>query len=43
MATSPVAPACPIRLVSFHLASRASTEARLLLLDGEWHISADTY
>jgi excisionase family DNA binding protein len=30
MATSPVAPACPIRLVCFRLAAKGSTEARLL-------------
>jgi hypothetical protein len=40
MATTPVAPACPIRLVSFRLAARGSTEARPLFLDGEGHISA---
>jgi hypothetical protein len=40
MATSPVAPACPIRLVCFHLAAKSSTEARRLFLDGEGHISA---
>ena len=40
MATTPVAPACPIRLVSFRLAARGSTEARRLFLDGEGHISA---
>lgn len=40
MATTPVAPACPIRLVCFRLAARGSTEARRLFLDGEGHISA---
>ena len=40
MATSPVEPACPIRLISFRLAARGSTEARHLYLDGEGHISA---
>jgi hypothetical protein len=40
MATTPVAPACPIRLVSFRLAAKSSTEARRLFLDGEGHISA---
>ena len=40
MATTPVAPACPIRLVSFRLAARGSTEARCLFLDGEGQISA---
>jgi len=39
MATIPVAPACPIRLVSFHLAVKGSTKARHLFLDGEGHIS----
>jgi hypothetical protein len=43
MATTPVAPACPIRLVSFRLAARGSTEARSLFLDGEGHISADPH
>jgi hypothetical protein len=28
MATTPVAPACPIRLVCFHLAAKGCTEAR---------------
>lgn len=40
MATNPVAPACPIRFVSFCLAARGSTEARRLFLDSEGHISA---
>ena len=40
MATTPVAPACPIRLISFRPAARGSTEARRLFLDGEGHISA---
>jgi hypothetical protein len=40
MATIPVAPACPIRLVSFRLAAKGSTKARHLFLDGEGHISA---
>lgn len=40
MATSPFAPACPIRLVSFHLAAKGSTEALRLFIDGEGHISA---
>ena len=39
MATIPVAPACPIRLVSFRLAAKGSTKARHLFLDGEGHIS----
>ena len=41
MATSPVVPACPIRLVWFRLAAKGCTEARRLFLDGEGHISAD--
>ena len=40
MATIPVEPVCPIRLVSFRLAAKGSTEARPLFLDGEGHISA---
>ncbi len=40
MANSPIAPACPICLVSFRLAAKGSTEARRLFLDGEGHISA---
>ena len=40
MATIPVEPACPIRLISFRLAAKGSTEARHLFLDGEGHISA---
>jgi len=40
MATTPVAPACPIRLICFRLATKGSTEARRLFLDGEGHISA---
>ena len=40
MDTIPVAPACPIRLVSFRLAAKGSTGARRLFLDGEGHISA---
>jgi hypothetical protein len=40
MATTPVAPACPIRLVSFRLAAKGSTEARHLFLDGEGQICA---
>ena len=43
MATTPVAPACPIRLVSFRLAAQGSTAARRLFLDGEGHISADPH
>ena len=40
MATTPVSPACPIRLVSFHLAAKGSAEARRLFLDREGQISA---
>jgi hypothetical protein len=40
MATTPVPPACPIRLVSFCLAASGSKEARRLFLDGEGQISA---
>jgi hypothetical protein len=43
MATTPVAPACPIRLVSFSLAARGCTEPRRLFLDNEGHISADPH
>jgi len=43
MATTPVAPACPIHLISFRLAARGCTEARRLFLDGEGHISADPH
>jgi hypothetical protein len=43
MATSPVAQACPIRLVSFRLASKGSTEARRLFLDGEGQVCADPH
>jgi len=41
MATTPVAPACPIRLVSFRLAAKGRMEARRLFLDGEGQICAD--
>ena len=43
MATTPVAPACPIRLVSFRLSAKGSTQPRRLLLDGEGHICADPH
>ena len=43
MATIPVAPACPIRLVSFRLVAKGSTEARRLFLDGEGQICADPH
>jgi hypothetical protein len=35
MATTPVAPACPIRLVSFRLAAKGSTEVRRPPLPGK--------
>ena len=40
MATIPVAPVCPIRLVCFRLAAKGSTKARHLFLDGEGQICA---
>ena len=40
MATIPVAPACPLRLISFRLAAKGSTTARRLFLDGDGQISA---
>ena len=43
MATTPIAPAFPIRLVSFRLAAKGSTEARQLFLDGEGQITADPH
>jgi hypothetical protein len=43
MATIPVAPACPIRFISFRLAARGSTEARHLFLDGEGQTCADPH
>ena len=43
MATSPVAPACAIRRVSFRLAAKDSTEARPLFLDGEGQICSDPH
>ncbi len=43
MATIPVEPACPIRLISFRLAAKGSTEARPLFLDGEGKISANPH
>jgi hypothetical protein len=43
MATTPVAPACPIRLISFRLTTKGSTQPRHLFLDGEGHISADPH
>lgn len=41
MATIPVAPACPLRLISFRLAAKGSTTARRLFLDREGQICAD--
>ena len=43
MATTPVAPACPIRLVSFRLATKCSAEPRRLFLDGEGQICSDPH
>jgi hypothetical protein len=43
MATIPVEPACPIRLISFRLAAKGSTEARRLFLDREGQICADAH
>ena len=43
MATIPVEPACPIRLISFRLAAKSSTEARPLFLDGEGQICAEPH
>ena len=43
MATTPVAPAFPIRLISFRLTTKGSTQPRRLFLDGEGHISADPH
>ena len=43
MATIPVEPACPIRLISFRVAAKGSTEARPLFLDGEGQICADPH
>ena len=43
MATIPVEPACPIRLISFRLAAKGSTNARPLFLDGEGQICADPH
>ncbi len=40
LATTPVAPACPIRLVSYRLTAKDSTEAGRLFPDGEVHFSA---
>ena len=40
MATIPVEPVCPIRLVSFRLAAKGSTKVRHLFLDGEGQICA---
>jgi hypothetical protein len=43
MATIPVEPACPIRLIIFRLAAKGSTTGRHLFLDGEGQISADPH
>jgi DNA-binding beta-propeller fold protein YncE len=38
IATTSVAPACPIRLVSFRLSSTGSAQPRILFLDAEGQI-----
>jgi hypothetical protein len=43
MATTPVAPACPIRLVCFRLLSRGQEQPRRLFLDGEGQVCADPH
>jgi hypothetical protein len=43
MATTPVATACPIRLVCFRLAAKHSTQPRRLFLDGGGQIWADPH
>jgi hypothetical protein len=43
MATTPVAPACPIRLVCFRLLAKGKEHPRRLFLDGEGQICADPY
>jgi hypothetical protein len=43
MASTPVAPACPIRLVSFRLLSRGQEQPRRLFLDGEGQVCADPH
>ena len=43
MATSPVAPACPICFFSFRLAAKSSTTKRHLFLEGEGQICADPH
>jgi hypothetical protein len=43
MATSPVAPACAIRLVCFRLLAKSSAQPRRLFLDGEGQICADPH
>ena len=43
MVTMSLAPACPVRLISFRLAVKGSTEARPLFLDGEGQICADPH
>ena len=43
MATTLVAPDCPIRLVCFHLPAKGCTTSRHLFLDGEGQICADPH
>jgi len=43
MATTPVAPACPIRLVSFWLTAKGGAQPRRLFLDGQGQICADPH
>jgi hypothetical protein len=43
MATTHVAPACPIRLVYFRLLAKGKEQPRRLFLDGEGQISADPH
>ena len=43
MATTPVAPACPICFITFRLAAKSSTTAWHLFLDGEGQICADPH
>jgi hypothetical protein len=43
MATTPVAPACPIRLVSFRLLAKGQEQPRRLFLDGEGQICVDPH
>jgi hypothetical protein len=41
MATTPVAPACPIRLVCFLLLTKGKEQSRRVFVDGEGQICAD--